>query len=202
MLHNRYYQGPPSDHFDGILLQSRTAADRPRVEGHAPVEAGRGCSEMAEYGGDHPSHVRGAGGWRARHDDRPRFAADPGGGDQHPADPVKSERASRFASAGPKRVAEPELAFEDLPPIDAVLLSHCHYDHLDVATLRRLKAAHAPLIAKPLGNDAIVRAAVPHAQCVVGDWWDPRQLGRGVATTLTPAIHWANRWPSDVRVAL
>ena len=76
-------------------------------------------------------------------------------------DPVWSERASPFAFAGPKRVTAPGIAFEDLPPIDAVLLSHCHYDHLDVATLRRLQADHAPLMAMPLGNDAIVRAAVP-----------------------------------------
>lgn len=96
----------------------------------------------------------------------------------------------------------PGIAFEDLPPIDAVLLSHCHYDHLDVATLRRLQADHAPLMAMPVGNDTIVRAAVPEARCIVGDWWDRMPLGEGFATTLTPAYHWANRWPSDVRMAL
>jgi L-ascorbate metabolism protein UlaG (beta-lactamase superfamily) len=117
-------------------------------------------------------------------------------------DPVWSERASPVAFAGPKRVTAPGIAFEDLPPIDAVLLSHCHYDHLDVATLRRLQADHAPLMAMPLGNDAIVRAAVPEARCVVGDWWDRLPLGEGFATTLTPAYHWANRWPTDVRMAL
>ena len=96
----------------------------------------------------------------------------------------------------------PGVAFDDLPPIDVVLISHCHYDHLDVATLRRLQAVHAPLMAMPLGNDVIVRAAVPGARCVVGDWWDRLDLGDGVTSTLTPAIHWANRWPTDVRMAL
>ena len=117
-------------------------------------------------------------------------------------DPVWSERASPVSFAGPKRVSAPGVAFDDLPPIDVVLLSHCHYDHLDVATLRRLQAAHAPLIGMPLGNDAIVRAAVPEARCVVGDWWDRLALSDRVSTTLTPATHWANRWPTDVRMAL
>lgn len=76
-------------------------------------------------------------------------------------DPVWSERAGPFAPVGPRRVTVPGVAFDDLPPIHVVLLSHCHYDHMDVATLRRLQAVHAPLMAMPLGNDAIVRAAVP-----------------------------------------
>lgn len=117
-------------------------------------------------------------------------------------DPVWSDRASPFAWVGPKRVTGPGIAFEDLPPIDAVLISHCHYDHLDVATLRRLHAAHAPVMVMPLGNDAIVRGAIPNARCVTGDWWDSLALGGDVTTTLTPAYHWANRWPSDVRMAL
>ncbi|WP_343527900.1 MBL fold metallo-hydrolase [Sphingomonas sp.] len=53
-------------------------------------------------------------------------------------DPVWSERASPFRRVGPKRVTVPGIAFDELPPIDVVLLSHAHYDHLDVATLRRL----------------------------------------------------------------
>ena len=104
--------------------------------------------------------------------------------------------------AGPKRVTAPGIAFDDLPPIDAVLISHCHYDHLDVATLRRLHAEHCPLMAMPLGNDAIVRAAVPGARLLVGDWGARLDLGGGVATMLTRANHWGNRWPTDVRMAL
>lgn len=83
-----------------------------------------------------------------------------------------------------------------------MLLSHAHYDHLDVDTLRRLHAAHDPLMAMPLGNDAIVRAAVPAARCQIGDWWGRLDLGNGTATTLTPANHWSNRWPSDTRMTL
>lgn len=117
-------------------------------------------------------------------------------------DPVWSERASPFRRVGPKRVTVPGIAFDDLPPIDVVLLSHAHYDHLDVDTLRRLHAAHDPLMAMPLGNDAVVRAAVPAARCMTGDWWDRVDLGGGIVTTQTPANHWSNRWPSDTRMTL
>jgi L-ascorbate metabolism protein UlaG (beta-lactamase superfamily) len=55
-------------------------------------------------------------------------------------DPVWSERASPFRFAGPKRVNAPGVAFEQLPPIDVVLLTHNHYDHLDMATMQRLWA--------------------------------------------------------------
>src|SRR5690606_37204144 len=61
-------------------------------------------------------------------------------------DPVWSDRASPVSFAGPRRVNAPGIAFEDLPPIDLVLLSHNHYDHMDVATLARLRQAHQPRV--------------------------------------------------------
>lgn len=83
-----------------------------------------------------------------------------------------------------------------------MLISHCHYDHLDLATLRRLHAAHAPLMAMPLGNDAIVRSAIPGVRIVVGDWNARLHLSDGFATILTRANHWANRGLTDVRMTL
>ena len=117
-------------------------------------------------------------------------------------DPVWSERASPFRFAGPRRATQPGIAFDDLPPIDAVLISHCHYDHLDVATLKRLQAVHAPLMAMPLGNDAIIRRAVPGARCVVGDWHERLALTERISTTLTPANHWSARGVNDRRMTL
>lgn len=203
MPRNRYYQGPPSDHFDGVrffnpgqpstdrglpaLLRWKLAGGAAKWPTSVPVTAAK---PQARVGGlrvtmiGHASLLIQAAGLNIL------------------TDPVWSERASPFAVAGPKRVTAPGIAFEDLPPIDVVLISHCHYDHMDVATLRRLQAAHAPLMAMPLGNDAIVRAAVPDVRCLAGDWWDRLPLGDGVVTTLTPAYHWANRWPTDVRMAL
>ncbi len=67
-------------------------------------------------------------------------------------DPIWSERASPVQWAGPRRVRRPGIALEQLPPIDVVLVSHNHYDHLDLPTLRRLQQRDAPLFVTGLGN--------------------------------------------------
>ena len=117
-------------------------------------------------------------------------------------DPVWSPRASPMRFAGPRRVTAPGIAFDDLPPVNAVLISHNHYDHLDLATLRRLHAAHDPLFVVPLGNDALVRRAAPSARIAVGDWHERIAIDEGVATTLTRANHWSARGLGDRRKAL
>ena len=76
-------------------------------------------------------------------------------------DPVFGERASPLSFAGPRRVNPPGIAFGDLPPIDAVLITHNHYDHLDVETVARLWRRDRPRLVAPLGNDTILREAVP-----------------------------------------
>lgn len=203
MPRNRYYQGPPSDHFDGVrffnpgqaqtahrvrdLLRWRFSGERARWPAAVPLTPAKPAPRVDGLRITMVGHAS---------------LLIQVAGHNILTDPVWSQRASPFASAGPKRVTVPGIAFDDLPPIDIVLLSHGHYDHLDVATLRRLHAVHDPLMAMPLGNDSIVRAAVPGARCVAGDWWDCLALADGIATTLTPAYHWANRWPSDVRMAL
>ncbi|WP_427026514.1 MBL fold metallo-hydrolase (plasmid) [Aureimonas ureilytica] len=116
-------------------------------------------------------------------------------------DPVWSERVSPFSFIGPKRVVAPGIAFDALPPIDLVLLSHNHYDHLDVETLARLQAAHDPLIVTPLGNDRIVRDAVPKARLSVGDWGDRIDVA-GATIHIEPAHHWSARGTRDRRMAL
>ncbi len=117
-------------------------------------------------------------------------------------DPLWSQRASPFGFAGPKRVIAPGIAFDDLPPIDVVLLSHNHYDHLDIDTLRRLHAAHKPLIVTPLGNDATIRAAIADARIATGDWWQRIEINDSASATLVPAYHWSARGTGDRRMAL
>jgi L-ascorbate metabolism protein UlaG (beta-lactamase superfamily) len=106
-------------------------------------------------------------------------------------DPVYSERVSPFQSAGPRRARAPGLAFEALPNIDLVLLSHNHYDHLDLPTLRRLAATHAPRVVTGLGNRAFLQE---HgiAGVVELDWWQGAHE-RGAEITFTPAQHWSGR---------
>jgi L-ascorbate metabolism protein UlaG (beta-lactamase superfamily) len=71
-------------------------------------------------------------------------------------DPIWSDRASPFSFVGPKRVRAPGVRFQDLPRIDLVLLSHNHYDHMDLPTLKRLQERDGPLIVTGLGNDRII----------------------------------------------
>jgi L-ascorbate metabolism protein UlaG (beta-lactamase superfamily) len=125
-----------------------------------------------------------------------------GGGLNVLTDPVWSERASPFSFLGPRRVWAPGIAFEALPPIDAVLLSHNHYDHMDMATLRRLHLRHRPLMVTALGNDAILRRAIPGVRVATGDWWERIDIGSGGEATIVPAYHWSARTGRDRRMAL
>ena len=76
-------------------------------------------------------------------------------------DPAWSKRAFSLSFAGPKRVNDPGIPFEALPRIDAVLVSHAHDDHLDLATLLRLVNTHRRRVITPLGNDVIMREHGP-----------------------------------------
>ena len=117
-------------------------------------------------------------------------------------DPVWSERASPLGFAGPKRVNPPGIAFDALPPIDVVLVSHNHYDHLDLSTLMRLEAVHHPRIITPLGNDAIIRRAGFNMSVEAHDWGNQVDLGNGVTVHLTEAYHWSARGVFDRFCAL
>ncbi len=116
-------------------------------------------------------------------------------------DPVWSERVSPVGWAGPKRVNDPGIAFESLPKIDVVLVSHGHYDHLDTATLSRLTARFAPRVITPLGNDVTMRGADAAIKAEAFDWHDRVDLG-GAAVTLVPTRHWSARGLFDRNKAL
>jgi len=116
-------------------------------------------------------------------------------------DPVWSERVSPVRWAGPKRVNNPGIAFEALPKIDVVLVSHGHYDHLDIATLSRLTAKFSPRVITPLGNDVTMRVADAAIRAEACDWHDRVDLG-GLAVTLVPTRHWSARGLFDRNQAL
>lgn len=113
-------------------------------------------------------------------------------------DPIWSLRCSPLPFAGPKRHRPPGIRFRDLPPIDAVLVSHNHYDHLDIPTLRAL---NAPRILTPLGNGKLMaRHGVERANEL--DWWEESRVGERVKVTLVPAQHFCARALSDRDAAL
>lgn len=113
-------------------------------------------------------------------------------------DPIWSDTAGPFGF-GPRRVAQPGVRFEDLPKIDLVLVSHNHYDHLDLATLKRLWERDRPLIVTPLGNDAILRSRGIEA---LGSDWGTRVPLRGAEVIVTRNHHWDSRWFTDRNRAL
>ena len=106
-------------------------------------------------------------------------------------DPVYSERASPVQWAGPRRVHAPGVPFDALPRIDAVLVSHNHYDHLDLDTLRRLEDTHRPVFLTGLGNGPFLRE---HGLARVNeyDWWQSF-AGERWRCTYVPAQHWSGR---------
>lgn len=107
-------------------------------------------------------------------------------------DPIWSERASPLSWAGPKRWYAPPVALEALPPVDAVLISHDHYDHLDHQTLVAMKDWNTTFIV-PLGVGAhLVSWGVPEARIVELDWWERTEVG-GLGIVATPARHASGR---------
>ncbi|MFB2551327.1 MBL fold metallo-hydrolase [Ensifer soli] len=203
---NRYYDGPVSDHFDGRLFFN--------PGGIAPL----GFRDLLKWqfgGGRTP--------WPERRDSpfppaRPSARIDGRGlsvtmvghatlliqtaGLNILTDPVWSNRASPVRFAGPARVNPPGIRFDDLPPIDIVLVSHNHYDHLDLATLKRLQAVHRPRIVTPLGNDRIIAGALGDARITTMDWGDGLDLKEGVSLAAEPMHHWSARGMGDRRMAL
>lgn len=115
-------------------------------------------------------------------------------------DPHFSMRSSPVSFAGPKRVILPAIKFNDLPPIDLVLISHNHYDHLDLPTLKKLSDKFSSTILVGLGNlDLLKSEGIKNVYEL--DWWDKFDF-KGVPVHFTPAQHWSARGPFDKRETL
>jgi L-ascorbate metabolism protein UlaG (beta-lactamase superfamily) len=206
---SRYYQGPVTDHFDGERFFNPYGT--PQRTRHALLRwyfdrRFRGTrakwpqSAPSLFADRPPARVEGAA-LRVSYVGHASFLVQTASLNML-LDPVWSKRVSPFRHLGPKRVNDPGVAFADLPPIDAVLVSHGHYDHLDVTTLSRLAAAHRPRIITPLGNDAIMRKVDPSIAAEPHDWGDQVALSADVKVTLVPTQHWSARSLSDRNMSL
>jgi N-acyl-phosphatidylethanolamine-hydrolysing phospholipase D len=111
-------------------------------------------------------------------------------------DPMWGERAFPVQWMGPRRVMEPALPLDSLPPIDIVLLSHSHYDHLDKGTVKRLARGHPHATwVVPLKLGRYIRGfGVAHV--VELDWWSSAEL-HGISISGTPARHFSARRVGD-----
>jgi len=110
-------------------------------------------------------------------------------------DPVWSQRTSPVSFAGPKRVHAPGLSWDKLPKIDVVVVSHNHYDHLDVDTLVELEKRDQPLFLVPLGDGPWLKKK-GLKNVAEKDWWETTEVGSAKFTFL-PAQHWSARWSWD-----
>ena len=225
-----YYRGPVSDHFDGRrffnpdgeqgtggsqkrsaigwILRAAQGRDRTPWPAHLaivpgyPAAAGIACPIA-------PGRV--AENWRRcvdKVDPRRMFVTWIGhstvliqaGGINILTDPIYAARASPFSFAGPRRIRDPGIRFDDLPKIDLILVSHDHYDHMDLATLRRLWERDRPLIVSSLGNDTILRGA--GISSVTRDWGGRVAVRPGIEVIVERVHHWGSRWMADRNRAL
>jgi L-ascorbate metabolism protein UlaG (beta-lactamase superfamily) len=116
-------------------------------------------------------------------------------------DPFLSTRASPVPFAGPKRVRPAALNAETLPPIDLILLSHNHYDHMDLPALRRIARHHKPHVVTPHGNARWVRRAA--SSFTIDELgWGEHLDHKGLRIHVTPALHWSKRGFFDANTAL
>lgn len=200
------HAGPVSNHFDGTRFFNPGGVQPRSILEVARWQLGRGgeawpAAWPSPFPPDRPPpRVTGA-------DLRVSFVGHAtfllqGGGLNILTDPVWSERASPFASLGPRRVNPPGIAFDDLPPIDVVLISHGHYDHLDVTTVSRLWRRDRPRIVAPLGQDATIRGESADIIVTTADWGDTVPLGPGVEVVLEQVHHWSARGMMDRNRAL
>lgn len=200
---NPYYQGPVTENFDGL----RFTDGRPVTKGLMDVLRWQmGERQREVFPPQYPTPPQDTPparhqGFRIVHLGHASFLYQVAGLNIL-IDPVYSERASPLSFFGPKRVNPPGVAFEALPPIDVVLVTHNHYDHLDVETLARLHDRDKPRMIMPLGNDTIVRARIPDARAEAHDWRAQLPLSDAVRLTLAPTYHWSARGALDRRMAL
>lgn len=221
LLDRHYYDGPVSDHYDGERFFNPGERGKRR--------AGFLSSRMQRF-------FRGEGkaGWPAR------VAVIPGraypateigsrtmvatwighatvlvqaGGFNILTDPIWSDRASPFGSLGPKRVRAPGIRIADLPKIDLIVVSHNHYDHMDLATLKALWDRDRPVIVTSLGNDTLLRdAGIPGrmdgpshcGRCpgVEARDWGEWTITDGAIVRVERNHHWSSRRGADRNRAL
>ncbi|SIQ88594.1 L-ascorbate metabolism protein UlaG, beta-lactamase superfamily [Rhizobium sp. RU20A] len=206
MPSNRYYSGPVSDHYDGNRFFN--------PDGVAPLglravwrwKTGGGIETWPKqlespFVGTVPAARVDGDGLRVTMIGHAALLIQVAGLNIL-IDPVFAARVGPLGLVGPKRVTPPGVAFDALPAIDLVIVTHNHYDHLDLDALKRLVQVHAPRILTPLGNDTIIRRAIPQAAVEAMDWGDGVEVMPGVSVHCEPCHHWSARGVGDRSMAL
>jgi L-ascorbate metabolism protein UlaG (beta-lactamase superfamily) len=204
---NPYYSGPKSDHFNGLTFFS---PGRERLQPKSRIDLLKW-----QFGGGKEAWPS---AFPSPFQDRPPQSVTSGirvtlighasyliqtEGLNILIDPVWTERASPVSFAGPRRVNAPGIRMEDVPRIDAILVTHNHYDHMDIETLGTLVSRGEPRLIVPLGNDVMLRNADPRLSVArAHDWGDSIELSDRLKITLEPTLHWSARSLGDRSMAL
>lgn len=194
-----HYHGPVTDHFDGERFHNQDAAVHDEegsfLQWQLTRQPGFWPDWVDDPPGPPPPAVVDGGRVRVTFINHATLLVQMDGLNIL-TDPIWSDRTSPVSFAGPKRHRAPGIRFEDLPRIDAILVSHNHYDHLDVPTLLRLRAKTNAPIVTPLGNARLMhRFGIGNV--VELDWWRETALPHGVRVTVVPSQHFCARGISD-----
>ncbi len=197
-----YYRGPVSDHFDGHRFFNPDGKSG-IAGGHNPLVVGLRLAAMKGQA-PWPAHVATPPGHAVTLIDPRRMVVTwighstvlvQAGGINILTDPIYAVRSGPWGLFGPKRVRDPGIKFDDLPHIDLVLISHDHWDHMDLPTLKRLWDRDRPLIVTSLGNDTLLNSVgVP---AVARDWGQTVAVRPGITVTIERVHHWGTRWMKD-----
>ncbi len=114
-------------------------------------------------------------------------------------DPLFSKRAGPMSIMGPKRKRDPGIHLKQLPRIDVIVISHNHYDHMDLPSLRKIEKRFHPIFIVPLGNH---KHLAKMKQVVELDWWEKHKINETQSISLVPAQHWSSRKFGDINKAL
>lgn len=197
------WKGTPSDHFDGERFANREP--RPRtmstLEWVATRKPGAWKERLDALHGPPPPQRVGRGDLRVTFINHATVLLQFDGLNVL-TDPIYSERCSPVSFAGPKRVRPPGIRFEDLPPIDVVVISHNHYDHMDVPTLLQLQERFPEVrVFAGLGNrEFLLGEGLRHVTDV--DWWQEFPLAPEVTLVSARTQHFSNRGLGDANGTL
>lgn len=117
-------------------------------------------------------------------------------------DPIFSDRCSPFPKAGPKRLHDVPIAAVELPPLDAVIISHDHYDHLDYDTIMAIKDKTGCFYVPRNVGAHLERWGIPRRKIIEADWWEEKKLGPSITLAAAPARHFSGRSVSGMNRTL
>jgi L-ascorbate metabolism protein UlaG (beta-lactamase superfamily) len=194
------YSGQVSEHFDGVRFYNQNRSAQHDFKTFLAWIANRNRGPWQEHADD-----RGPGPRPPARVKKGQLLVTPVGhstfliqadGVNILTDPIWSERASPVSFTGPRRVNVPGLRLQDLPAIDVILISHNHYDHLDLPTLHELALSNRTQVVTTLGNKPLIKKA-GFDNVTELDWWQQTALPNGLRITCVPAQHFSGRGMRD-----